>query len=397
MRIAFYAPMKPPDHPVPSGDRTVARALLRALNKMGHDVDIVSNFVSRDGKGRPDIQRALIKQAHQEQMRLQALWDANPQLKPDLWLTYHHYYKAPDLITRALLLRYDFPLVIAEASHTSNERLKAKFMGTDFPYDWSLYNQEMVALVSLASGIIHLNHDDINAIQDVIPHTTKQCFIRPFLIHKSQASDVLRKRSLKRINAHFPALTLKMKRRPLLLSVGMMRDGAKMESWRHLARVMRRFTTNANSNKKPLLIIAGDGQYKALVQRLFQNKEQCIFVGKVDKNILQQLYLCADLFVWPAIDEAYGMAALEAHGSGLGVLAGRRKGLEAIVRHPLTAKLVQEKNHYAMAHMLRKMLQLPRTLKKMGQLSAMRTRRAHADAYGADKLHAFLEQIKQTQ
>ncbi len=31
MRIAFYAPLKPPDHPVPSGDRRMARLLIAAL------------------------------------------------------------------------------------------------------------------------------------------------------------------------------------------------------------------------------------------------------------------------------------------------------------------------------------------------------------------------------
>ena len=31
MRVAFYAPLKPPDHPVPSGDRRVAQLFLQAL------------------------------------------------------------------------------------------------------------------------------------------------------------------------------------------------------------------------------------------------------------------------------------------------------------------------------------------------------------------------------
>jgi hypothetical protein len=35
MRIAFYAPLKAPDHPVPSGDRTIARLLLAALKQGG--------------------------------------------------------------------------------------------------------------------------------------------------------------------------------------------------------------------------------------------------------------------------------------------------------------------------------------------------------------------------
>ena len=33
--VAFYAPMKAPDHPAPSGDRTMARLLLKALVKAG--------------------------------------------------------------------------------------------------------------------------------------------------------------------------------------------------------------------------------------------------------------------------------------------------------------------------------------------------------------------------
>ncbi len=37
MKVAFYAPLKPVDHPVPSGDRQVGRALLDALRAGGHD------------------------------------------------------------------------------------------------------------------------------------------------------------------------------------------------------------------------------------------------------------------------------------------------------------------------------------------------------------------------
>jgi hypothetical protein len=35
MRIAFYAPMKPPDHPQPSGDRRMANLLMQALRLAG--------------------------------------------------------------------------------------------------------------------------------------------------------------------------------------------------------------------------------------------------------------------------------------------------------------------------------------------------------------------------
>ena len=50
-RAAFYAPMKPPDHPVPSGDREMARALIAALGRAGVRAEPVSSLRLRDGAG----------------------------------------------------------------------------------------------------------------------------------------------------------------------------------------------------------------------------------------------------------------------------------------------------------------------------------------------------------
>ncbi len=44
MKIAFHAPLKSPDHPVPSGDRQMARMLIEALRLAGHDVGIASEL-----------------------------------------------------------------------------------------------------------------------------------------------------------------------------------------------------------------------------------------------------------------------------------------------------------------------------------------------------------------
>ena len=54
MRVAFYAPLKPPDHPTPSGDRRVARLLMEALKAGGHMPMLVSHLRSRDSEGDRD-------------------------------------------------------------------------------------------------------------------------------------------------------------------------------------------------------------------------------------------------------------------------------------------------------------------------------------------------------
>jgi len=55
MRVAFYAPMKPPDHPTPSGDRQMARLLMRALTLCGHQVELAARF--RSWLAAPDPER----------------------------------------------------------------------------------------------------------------------------------------------------------------------------------------------------------------------------------------------------------------------------------------------------------------------------------------------------
>ena len=60
MRIAFYAPLKPPDHPVPSGDRRVARPAARcACASPGIEPFVASRLRSYDGHGDPARQARL--------------------------------------------------------------------------------------------------------------------------------------------------------------------------------------------------------------------------------------------------------------------------------------------------------------------------------------------------
>ena len=59
MNVAFYAPLKPPTSPVPSGDRRIARLLIRALKMAGHDVELASKFKSREPYGDAGCQAQL--------------------------------------------------------------------------------------------------------------------------------------------------------------------------------------------------------------------------------------------------------------------------------------------------------------------------------------------------
>ena len=93
LRVAFYAPLKAPTHPVPSGDRRMGRLLMRALALGGHDVRLACTLRTRDDARIPNRAERLAALGRGAADLLVRRWRGDP---PDLWFTYHLYHKAPD-------------------------------------------------------------------------------------------------------------------------------------------------------------------------------------------------------------------------------------------------------------------------------------------------------------
>src|SRR5215469_5037665 len=114
MRVAFYAPLKAPDHPVPSGDRTIARLLIAALKQGGAAVEIASRIRSRLGEPGEGAQEALAKKGEAAAKRLIAKYRARPKReRPQAWFSYHLYYKAVDWIGPKVAETLDIPYFLA--------------------------------------------------------------------------------------------------------------------------------------------------------------------------------------------------------------------------------------------------------------------------------------------
>ena len=122
MKVAFYAPLKPPDHPVPSGDRQLAQALLQALRAGGHDTFVASRFRSFDGAATRRGRRACAGWAIGWRSALVDRYRHAIAAPPDVWFTYHLYHKAPDWLGPAVSRALDIPYVVAEASVAAKQR-----------------------------------------------------------------------------------------------------------------------------------------------------------------------------------------------------------------------------------------------------------------------------------
>ena len=304
MRIAFYAPLKPPDHPVPSGDRRVGRALIAALDRAGHEVRLASRLRSWDGAGDAARQRRIERLGGRLACRLIRRYGREPRLRPELWLTYHLYHKAPDWLGPAVASELAIPYVVVEAS-SARKQASGR---------WAMGHAASAAAIARADALINLNGDDREGLLQLVGEPARINHLAPFI----ETAAYARAKPARARLAERYGLDLA---RPWLLAVAMMREGAKLASYRVLAEALRLI-----DGFDWQLVIVGDGpargEVEALLAPLAEGRARLL--GALEADALPSLYASADLYLWPAIHEAFGMAFLEAQAAGLPVGRGAR-------------------------------------------------------------------------
>lgn len=312
MTIAFYAPLKPPTHPVPSGDRRMARLLMAALRHAGFAVDLCCRFRSFDGSGDRDRQIRIAELADIMVPRLtDRLRRLPPGERPVAWFTYHLYHKAPDWFGPRVARALDIPYLVAEASHAPKQ--------ADGP--WDIGYQSAAASIAAAKRIFSFTARDSAGLKAIVP-ADRLVPLAPFLDTRNlQAPSRIDARQQLAARYRIPL------DEPWLLAVGMFRPGDKLDSYKTLAAAL-----NTLAGRAWQLLIVGDGAARTEVEQVFASLGVRIrYLGQQEEGALAQIYASADLMVWPAIREAYGMTLLEAQAAGVPVIAGAGTGVEAVV------------------------------------------------------------------
>jgi glycosyltransferase involved in cell wall biosynthesis len=305
MKIAFYSPLKSPNHPIPSGDRLMARLLMAALARAGHHVEIASELRAFLPDASADAIAARSVAADAERARLSALWQQSGA--PDLWFCYHPYYKAPDLIGPALAREFGLGYVTAEASYSARRNQGL----------WADMQQHVLDAVQHASVNICLTRRDCDGLAAAAPGA-QLALLPPFID---------------------PALFLE--RQPQaepgrLITVAMMRSGDKMDSYVMLADALSRLT-----HLPWQLSVVGDGPRSVDVRALFSGFDEgrILWQGEKTATEIADLMSQSSLYVWPGCGEAYGLAYLEAQAAGLPVVAQEIAGVPEVVMQGKTGLL----------------------------------------------------------
>ncbi len=370
MNIAFYAPMKPPTSPLPSGDRRMARALMAALAHAGNKVELASCFASRDGLGDGARQEKLRRVGQRLADRLIRRYRARPAgARPHLWFTYHLYYKAPDWLGPRVCDGLGIPYAVAEASHAAKRR--------DGP--WDLGHRAAGQAIGRADLVLSLNPANDAGVRPLLARPERLMPLPPFL-DPAPFGGMDRAAARRRLAGRYQL----DEKDCWLICVAMMRPGAKVRSYEFLGEAL----AHVDGGGWRLLVI-GDGPARPAVEAALPHGPT-LFLGQREEGEIEEILGAADLFVWPAVDEAYGMAILEAQMAGLPVIAGRSAGVAAILDHGQTGLLVEPGDAPAFARALGQLLEEPERRAAMGRAASHRARREHGLDAAARRLDSAL-------
>ena len=391
--IAFYAPLKSPLHPTPSGDRKIARLFIQALEQGGYHVELASQLRTFDKKGDGQPQQRLIALAKKEATRIMRRWQKQG-FSPQVWFSYHLYYKAPDLIGPIICQTLNIPYIVAEASWAEKRAQGG----------WALYHQQVAAGLKLASNVICINPKDKIALTDFYskqrqgshsPLVSLNLFIddrsvndNNFPVNNEHSQVITASLSKKALNRNRQSLAYKYgldSNLPWLITIAMMRSGDKYHSYQQLSSVVE-------SLQRPYqLLIIGDGVMQAEVRSLFASHQQVKFAGALENSQIRQLLSHFELLVWPAINEALGMIFLEAQQAGVAIVAGDQGGVSSIMKHNVTGVLVDAHNAQLMSVTIDELLSDPARLTVMQQAAKHYVTLHHSIAASAEQLNLIVQ------
>ncbi len=341
----------------------MAQLFFEALRCAGHEPLLASRLRSFDGRGDAARQARLKAIGERIAARLLRRIDAAPSMAPELWFTYHIYHKAPDWLGPLVATALAIPYVVAEASYAPRQEAGP----------WAEGHRAAAAAIRRADAVIGLNPADRAGVMPLLADPRRWVMIKPFL-------DAGR----------FPAQPHRARPVPHLITVAMMRHGDKLSSYRLLGEALGRLL-----DRDWTLEVIGDGAARDAVRAALAGLGGRVrWAGALSPEATAARLADADLYVWPAINEAFGMALLEAQASGLPVVAGASGGVAEVVADTVSGLLVAPGDVAAFAAAVRRLLDDPELRRCYAAAARRRVVAEHDLRPAAQQLGAVLRDLR---
>lgn len=306
MKIAYYMPFKAMGHPHPSGDLVQGTELFAHLEALGHECRLISSLRCRWLYLQPARWPQLILEYFATLRRCR-------EFAPDLWLSYHSYYKAPDLLGPYCTRSLGIPYAIFQGIYSTKPRKKFKTLPGFYLNRKTLTSAQLV---------FTNKHRDEQNLRRLLPENRIQ-YVAPG-IHPADFSFDPKARAELRAAWEVGNTTV-------IMAAAMFRPGVKTLG---LKIVIEACAELIARGRKLQLIIAGAGKSRSDLETLAARvmPGRTLFLGKIARQKLAAYYSSADIFAFPGIEESLGMVYLEAQSCALPVVACEEwGGREAVV------------------------------------------------------------------
>jgi glycosyltransferase involved in cell wall biosynthesis len=351
MRIAFFPSFRSLDHGHSSGLVSIARDLHRAMLDEGHEVLIP---FSRS------MEWLYLRPWRWPDAFLQA-WRADRILRrnrPDCWLTYHSYYRGPDVVGPLLARRHRLPYFILAPSYATKYRRRLK--------TWPGFHLNRRALTAADLLFVNKRRDAENLRRLVADD--RIVYIPPGIRTANFPSDAgLRSRMRERLG---------LAGRRVVITAAMMRPGVKEEG---IAFVIEACAGLLPRVPGLHLLVVGDGPGRSRLEekagRLLPGA--CTFAGLVEPARMHEYYHAGDVFAFPGINEALGMVYLEAQCCGLPAVATSHDGAPEVVADGISGIIVPPFDTEAFAAAIARLLADDALRERMAGQAMARVRREH--------------------
>jgi glycosyltransferase involved in cell wall biosynthesis len=310
--VVFYSAIKPPDAAGSTGISRVAGLMIEALKAANFRVETPDLPQTYDGLGNTLRQRAL-RECATEAANLVIANLRERRVLPVAWVSYHCYYKSPDVIGPAASQALGCAYVVAEGSFAAKRATGP----------WAEHHQAASEALAGADVLLASTLRDRLGLQAIPGRKGAIVDFPPFV-------DCARFSSIERKPGFGPVR---------ISTAGSMNDPRKIESYRRLFKAVLSLPPRTAT-----LSIAGDGSFRSQLEleaaHLSKHGISVSFLGQLSQASMPEFFAKADIFAWPGVGEAYGLIYLEAQAAGVPVVAENNGGVAACVRDGTSGFLV---------------------------------------------------------